>query len=104
VKDKTSHSNVHNSTAKVHGSHLRNKRRDSPAGMPLQEVLLIFLYNILGFVRWWSSFPSIRPVIHPSKFLIPEEEDDGRGGGGKTPVVVLQDKSFFKKNEDMNQV
>jgi hypothetical protein len=38
-------------------------------------------------VRWWSSFPSIRPVIrlviHPSNFLIPEEEDDGRGGGGR---------------------
>jgi hypothetical protein len=30
-------------------------------------------YNILG----WSSFPSVRPIIHPSKFLIPEEEDDG---------------------------
>ncbi len=28
-----------------------------------------------------SSFPSIRLVIHPSKFFIPEEEDDGRGGG-----------------------
>jgi hypothetical protein len=27
-------------------------------------------------------FPSICPVIHPSKFLIPEEEDDGRRGGG----------------------
>jgi hypothetical protein len=52
----------------------------------------IFIYNILEFVRWWSSFPSIRPVIrpviHPSKFFIPEEEDDGRGGGGKTPVVL----------------
>jgi hypothetical protein len=36
----------------------------------------IYLYNILGFVWWWSSFPSIRPVIHPSKFLIPEEDDD----------------------------
>jgi hypothetical protein len=23
----------------------------------------------------------IHLVIHPSKFLIPEEEDDGRGGG-----------------------
>jgi len=22
----------------------------------------------------------IRPIIHPSKFLIPEQEDDGRGG------------------------
>jgi hypothetical protein len=43
-------------------------------------VAVVYLYNILG----WSSFPSIRPairpVIHPSKFLIPEEEDDGRGG------------------------
>jgi hypothetical protein len=37
--------------------------------------------NILGFVRCWSSFPSIRPVIPPSKFLIREEEDDGTGGG-----------------------
>jgi hypothetical protein len=56
------------------------------------------LYNILGFVRlrwWWSSFPSIRPVIHPSKFLIPEEEDDGRGGGGgKTPLVLQFAKSY----------
>jgi len=54
--------------------------------------MYVYIYNILGvclsgrtfhpFVR--SSFPSIRPVIcpiiHPSKFLIPEEEDDGRGG------------------------
>jgi hypothetical protein len=39
----------------------------------------IYLYNILG----WSSFPSIRPVIHPSKFLNLEGEDDGRGGGGR---------------------
>jgi hypothetical protein len=56
----------------------------------------ILLYNILGFVRlrwWWSSFPSIRPVIHPSKFLIPEEEDDGRGGG-KTPVVLQFAKGY----------
>jgi hypothetical protein len=38
-----------------------------------------------GGVR--SSFSSIRPticpVIHPSKFLIPEEEDDGTGVGGR---------------------
>jgi hypothetical protein len=37
-------------------------------------------------IKPWSSFssirPIIRPVIQPSKFLIPEEEDDGRGGGG----------------------
>jgi sensor histidine kinase YesM len=36
-------------------------------------VVVVYLYNILG----WSSFPSIHPIIHPSKFLIPEEEDDG---------------------------
>jgi len=60
----------------------------------------IFLYNIIGFVRlrwWWSSFPSIRPVIrsviHPSKFLILEEEDDGRGRG-KTLVVLQFAKSY----------
>jgi hypothetical protein len=35
--------------------------------------------RLSGGVGWcWSSFPSIRPVIRPSKFLIPEEEDDGR--------------------------
>jgi hypothetical protein len=62
------------------------------------SYLYIFIYNILGFVRlrWWSSFPSIRPVIraviHPSKFLIPEEEDDARGG--KTPVVLQFAKSY----------
>jgi hypothetical protein len=26
--------------------------------------------------------PSVRPVIHPSKFLISKKEEDGRGGGG----------------------
>jgi hypothetical protein len=44
----------------------------------------VYLYNILG----WSSFPSIRPVIHPSKFLIPEEEDDGGGGGRMATAAV----------------
>jgi hypothetical protein len=60
---------------------------------------LIYLYNILG----WSSFPSIRPVIHPSKFLIPEKENDGRGGGGRMAAVavypnvyVLQSCSLWK--------
>jgi hypothetical protein len=52
----------------------------------------IYLYNILGFVRCWSSFPSIcpivRPVIHPSKFLISKEEDDGTGGGGRLMVAA----------------
>ncbi len=27
------------------------------------------------------SGPIIRPIIRPSKFLIPEQEDDGTGGG-----------------------
>ncbi len=53
---------------------------------------LVYLYNILGFVRCWSSFPSIRPVIcpviRPSKFLIPEEEDDGTGGGQRLMAVA----------------
>jgi hypothetical protein len=39
----------------------------------------------------WLSFPSIRLiirlVIHPSKFLIPEE-DDGRGGGRMVAAAV----------------
>ncbi len=89
--------------------------------------IYLFLYNIIGFVRLrWSSFPSIRPVIrlviHPSKFLIPEEEDDGRGGGRmgaaavyrnvyviqssglwKTPVVLQFAKSYklILKNKKM---
>jgi len=45
-------------------------------------------------IWWWSSsFPSIRPVIrlviHPSKFLIPEEEDDGRGGGQRMAEAAV---------------
>jgi hypothetical protein len=69
--------------------------------------MIIFIYNILGFVRlrwWWSSFPSIRPVIHPvihpSKFLIPEEEDDAREGGGKTScslAICQKLQTNFKK-------
>jgi hypothetical protein len=27
-------------------------------------------------IQWWSSFPSIRLVIHPFKFFIPEEEEE----------------------------
>jgi hypothetical protein len=52
-----------------------------------------------GGVR--SSFPSIRPVIHPSKFLIPEEEDDGTGGGGRLMAAAAvypnekQEKKYF---------
>jgi hypothetical protein len=59
-----------------------------------RRTLYIYLYNILG----WSSFstirPIIRPVIHPSKFLIPEEEEDDGRGGGKTPVVLQFAKSY----------
>jgi hypothetical protein len=35
------------------------------------------------------SFPSIRPVIHPSKFLISKEEDDERGGGGGRQMAII---------------
>jgi hypothetical protein len=45
-------------------------------GVKRQTKGPIYLYNILG----WSSFPSICPIIRPSKFLIPEQEDDGTGG------------------------
>jgi hypothetical protein len=29
------------------------------------------------------------PIIHPSKFLIPEEEDDERGGGGGMAAAAV---------------
>jgi hypothetical protein len=38
--------------------------------------------------------PVIRLVIHPSKFLIPEEEDDGRGGGRMAAGVLQFAKSY----------
>jgi hypothetical protein len=28
------------------------------------------------------------PILHPSKFLIPEEEDDGREGGGRMAAAA----------------
>jgi len=46
---------------------------------------IVYLYNILG----WSSFPSIRPIIRPSKFLIPKEEDDGTRGGRQLMAAVV---------------
>jgi hypothetical protein len=49
------------------------------------KFCIIYLYNILG----WASFPSIRPVIRPSKFLIPEEEDDGRGGRRRMAAAAV---------------
>jgi hypothetical protein len=42
----------------------------------------------------------IRPVIHPSKFLIPEEEDDGIGGGrrrtngGSSSITVTEGRGY----------
>jgi hypothetical protein len=42
----------------------------------------LVLFGCGGVQLSFSSIrPIIRPVIHPSKFFIPEEEDDGRGGG-----------------------
>jgi len=32
--------------------------------------------------------PSVCPIIHPSKFLIPKEEEDGRGGGGQMAIAT----------------
>jgi hypothetical protein len=71
---------------------------------------VIYLYNILG----WSSFPSIhlviRPVIHVSKFLIPEEEDDGRGGQRLLMVAaavypnILTIRNFFKTLKNRNKM
>ncbi len=51
-------------------------------------------------IQWWSSFPSIRPIIHPSKFLILEEEDDGRRGGGRrmAAVAIYYNKIILKEN------
>jgi hypothetical protein len=65
------------------------------------QIYGVYLYNILR----WLSFLSIRivihPVIHPSKFLIPEEEDDGRGGRMAAwavypNVYVIQSCSLWK--------
>jgi hypothetical protein len=47
------------------------------------STYLISLVVVL-FIR-----PVIRPVIHPSKFLIQEEEDDGRGGGGRMAASAV---------------
>ncbi len=54
---------------------------------------LVYLYNILSlFVVVLLSIHAsqfvIRPVIRPSKFLIPEEEDDGTGGGGRLMAIA----------------
>jgi hypothetical protein len=46
-------------------------------------MMILSTYIISLVCPVCSSFSSIRLVIHPSKFVIPEEEDDGRGGGGR---------------------
>ncbi len=40
--------------------------------------IIISVVSVCPVCWCCSSFSSIRPVIRPSKFLIPEEEDDGR--------------------------
>ncbi len=51
-----------------------------------------------------------RPVIHPSKFLIPEVEDDGRGGGRGLMAAaavypnILTIRVFFKTLKDRNKM
>jgi hypothetical protein len=44
-----------------------------------------YIIDLVLFAEGHPFHPSvvIRPVIRPSKFLIPEEEDDGTGGGGR---------------------
>jgi hypothetical protein len=63
-------------------------------------VLSIYIISLVLSLRWWSSsFPSIHPVIrfviHPSKFLIPEEEDDGRGGGGQMATTIVYPNGYI---------
>ncbi len=67
----------------------------------ISSYIISLVFSACGGVR--SSFPSIHPIIHPSKFLIPEEEDDGRGGGGQMAaaavypyVYVIQSCSLWK--------
>jgi hypothetical protein len=54
----------------------------------------------LGDRPFHPSVPSsvvIRPVIHPSNFLIPEEGDDGRGGGRRKRQQQIQIFKLKKK-------
>jgi hypothetical protein len=54
--------------------------------------------NVYPVVVVLSSIrPVIRPVIHPSNFLIPEEEDDGRGGRRRKRHQQI--KNFKLKNK-----
>jgi len=52
--------------------------------------IYIYYFRCLSVRSSFSSIlPVIRPVIHPSKFLIPEQEDDGRGGGGGMAAAAV---------------
>jgi hypothetical protein len=57
-----------------------------------------------------SIRPVIRPVIHPSKFFIPEEEDDGRGGRRRRMTAatvypnILTIINFFKTLKNKNKM
>jgi hypothetical protein len=56
----------------------------------------------LGGRPFHPSVPSsvvIRPVIHPSNFLIPEEEDDGRGGGRKRQQQIKKEENKLLINK-----
>jgi hypothetical protein len=61
---------------------------------------LVYLYNIVGWSSFSSIRPVIRPVIHPSKFLIPEEEDDFRVSEGHGYPLVLTIIRCMKNEEE----
>ncbi len=57
-----------------------------------------------GRRRWWKrTFPSIRPIIHPSKFLIPEEKDDGRGPFHPSVLSSIHPSSSSRKKKMMEE-
>ncbi len=84
-----------------------------PKKWKMKIIIYLLIYNILSlsvvvvlFIH--SSQFVIRLVIHPYKFLIPEEEDDGRGGGRKTTnggsssLKHIRKTRFKKEKENRN--
>jgi hypothetical protein len=59
----------------------------------------IYLYNILSLSSG-PPLPSIRPVIRPSKFLIPEEEEEGGGQMAASADYPSSLKFQIKKEEN----
>jgi hypothetical protein len=53
------------------------------------------------------AFPSIRsvirPIIHPSNFLIPEEEDDGRGRRRRKRQQQIKNFKLKKRKQVINK-